>query len=330
MSRRHGFTLIELLVVIAIIAILIALLVPAVQKVREAAARTQCENNLKQIGIAMHNRLGDLKSFPPGFATLGVVAKATQGYSAHTMLLPYLEQDNVYKMINFSVGPDDPSNAAALSTRLEVFTCPSDPIYAAPNGWAGNNYVANYGSDVAFSQPANNASGVFWWNNEKRARGAKPADIADGLSNTAAFCERLKGDFSNSIVTPRTDLIQPDISATFKGKTMTRDDALNSCRAANLSDPKLQWNSTYGGYWIKAHHMTVYTHTSPPNDPGCGFPTASPPAQTMPANSAHMGGSGVNLLLCDGSVRWVSNSVSVSTWRAVGTRFDGDLVGADW
>jgi prepilin-type N-terminal cleavage/methylation domain-containing protein/prepilin-type processing-associated H-X9-DG protein len=120
--RRYGFTLIELLVVIAIIAILIALLIPAVQKVREAAARTQCINNLKQLALAMHNYEGTFNSFPPGRTTV------SPEHSWTAFMLPYLEQDNVFKIYDIHKDWDDPENYPAIQTQLSVFNCPSVPV----------------------------------------------------------------------------------------------------------------------------------------------------------------------------------------------------------
>src|SRR5262245_3591424 len=127
-SRRRGFTLIELLVVIAVIAILIGLLLPAVQKVREAASRMKCSNNLKQIGLALHNYHGAYGSFPMG--------SDANGFPVHCYLLPYIEQDNLYKSINFTVKPSDPLNAVARSTVIPIFLCPSDSN-ALPAGVPG-------------------------------------------------------------------------------------------------------------------------------------------------------------------------------------------------
>jgi prepilin-type processing-associated H-X9-DG protein len=151
--------------------------------------------------------------------------------------------------------------------------------------------------------------------------GTKFLDITDGLSNTAAFSERLKGDWSNAVVTPRTDLINP------QGVTPTTpDEAMAMCRAANANDPTLQWYSNYGANWIQGNQDVMYGHASLPNDRLCAFPQNM--TQTMPASSNHV--SSVNVLLCDGSVRGVPDRISIATWRALGTRASGDQLGNDF
>jgi prepilin-type N-terminal cleavage/methylation domain-containing protein/prepilin-type processing-associated H-X9-DG protein len=140
-----AFTLIELLVVIAIIAILLGLLLPAVHKVREAANRLQCQNNLKQIGIALNSYNTGNKSFPPG--------ADANGFSVHCYLLPYIEQDTLFGQINFAATPTDPSNVVALSWPVKTFLCPSDVTSNLPAGTPGNNYRFNCGVSIVNSYP---------------------------------------------------------------------------------------------------------------------------------------------------------------------------------
>ncbi len=305
--RKSGFTLIELLVVIAIIAILIGLLLPAVQKVREAAARMKCQNNLKQIGLALHNYHSSYSQFPAGGDALG--------FSAHAYLLPYLEQDNLHKTINFTVAPTAAANAGPLGTTIPGFICPSDPQSALPTGQGGNNYVWNYGSDILFR--SNTGSGAFVFN----GLSFKVTDILDGSSNTAAFAERRKGDFNNGTISLQTDLF----NASSAGSPATADQADSMCNGFVPADPTTQFRSDYGSQWLQALHYTMYQHVGLPNAKGCAFP---PSNCSMSANSAHTGG--MNVLLCDGSVRFVNNGISMPTWRALGTRSAGDILGSNW
>jgi prepilin-type N-terminal cleavage/methylation domain-containing protein/prepilin-type processing-associated H-X9-DG protein len=307
LRRRSAFTLIELLVVIAIIAILIGLLLPAVQKVREAAARMQCSNNLKQIALSTHTYHDSYKRLPPGGNALN--------FSAQALLLPYIEQGNLFNSITFSAPPVSAANAFADAQPVPVFVCPSDPQTDVPAGDGGNNYVWNYGSDLQFF--ASNTRGVFMFGNTK----VTLQSITDGTSNTAAFSERRKGDFNNAVITPETDLFSPP------GSPATPDDAVALCNsnAWDINNPKYQFRSDYGAYWIQAYHWTLYQHVNLPNSRGCAFPPAN---CAMSANSAHTGG--VNLALCDGSVRFVGNTINLTTWRALGTRNGGEVLGGDY
>lgn len=321
-SLRSAFTLIELLVVIAIIAVLIGLLLPAVQKVREAANRMKCQNNLKQIGLALHNYHGARQFFPPGGG--GYLPTPTNlaslRFSSLSFLLPYMEQDNVYQLINFTVSPEDPLNAVPHAKTIPGFVCPSDPQSTYPDGWAGNNYVANYSSDIRWQQNQSGASGVFWFANTATDKGARIADITDGTSNTAAFSERLKGDWANTIVTSRTDFFNNGNQPT------TRDEARLACEGLDATNLAFQQRSDGGGYWLRAWHMTMYTHVSPPNGRACNFNKNL--TATMPASSGHA--QGVNLALCDGSVRLVNSNVNLVTWQALGTRAGGELLDGEY
>jgi prepilin-type N-terminal cleavage/methylation domain-containing protein len=155
--HRRGFTLIELLVVIAIIAVLIALLLPAVQAAREAARRSQCVNNLKQFGLALHNYHDTHGSFPIG-QSLNVQTGSKNDISAQTRLLPFLEQTPLSNAINFSFSSTTPPNATALVTSVNIFLCPSDAANLLPVGWAGNNYRVNYGTSVVNTSRATSAA----------------------------------------------------------------------------------------------------------------------------------------------------------------------------
>ena len=306
MTRRHSaFTLIELLVVIAIIAVLIGLLLPAVQKVREAAARAKCSNNLKQIGLALHNYHSAIGQLPTG----GDVP----GFSAHAHLLPYLEQDNLYRTINFTVAPTNAANAGPLGTAIPGFLCPSDPQSQLPAGQGGNNYVWNYGSDILFR--SNTGSGPFVF----AGTSYRLTDINDGTSNTSGFAERRKGDFNNGIITLTSDLFGVPAAPT------TPDQAVSACDSFTPSSFGSQFRSDYGSQWLQALHYTMYQHVGLPNTKGCAFPPAN---SAMSANSAHI--NGLNVVLCDGSVRFVSNGISMQSWRALGTRSAGDILGNDW
>jgi prepilin-type N-terminal cleavage/methylation domain-containing protein/prepilin-type processing-associated H-X9-DG protein len=193
---RRGFTLIELLVVIAIIAVLIGLLLPAVQKVREAANRTQCRNNLKQIGLALHSYHDRMGLFPPGYVSTQRFPDGTEGgpgwgWAAH--LLPDLEQDNVHRLISFPNGVRDPIHAGVRVKHLAVFRCPSDEridtfIVDSTDGRqtevAHSNYVGLFGNNEIEDNP-NAGNGLFFRNSRVRI-----PDVTDGLSNTLAVGER--------------------------------------------------------------------------------------------------------------------------------------------
>jgi prepilin-type N-terminal cleavage/methylation domain-containing protein/prepilin-type processing-associated H-X9-DG protein len=188
--RRRAFTLIELLVVIAIIAILIALLVPAVQKVREAAARTQCQNNLKQLGLAVHNYLNTYRSYPAqGCPSTSLLNSSNWPKSAHawgTRILPYIEQDALYKQYDFTKDFTLPANVQVISTHLSVFQCPATPtqdrLYTASSAKLGLTWTAS-----ACDYAPTSAIGDDLWDNVLQPRGFGPAPpefVRDGLLTT--------------------------------------------------------------------------------------------------------------------------------------------------
>ena len=324
-SVRSAFTLIELLVVIAIIAVLIALLLPAVQAAREAARRMQCVNNLKQIGLALHNYHDTQGCFPHsrGLSTPGPGVPATATFAGLARLLPYIEQTSLFNAINFINLPLDPPNTTVLATNVASYLCPSDPQSLTPAGWGGHNYRPCEGSQIAYTYGAddlagNNTSlpapdGVFFAISSTRI-----ASIIDGTSNTVAFSEKLKGDYSNTTATPKTDYLFP------KTYPASPDQAIAQCLAIDPRNLAYQGDSNSGAPWLKGEIHAGYNHVNVPNSRTCIFP---PGRILNVATSAHPGG--VNVLLCDGSVKFIKDTVSLATWRALATRAGGEVVSAD-
>jgi prepilin-type N-terminal cleavage/methylation domain-containing protein len=312
--RTGGFTLVELLVVIAIIGILVSLLLPAVQAAREAGRRSQCGNNLKQLGLGLHNYHDTFKVFPFG--------DHSNEISFLARMLPYVEQQTIYNLIDFNVDYDHPNNAIALNTKVEVFLCPSDSDKLPANLGARNNYYGNSGFNLLFQTPSTNPMNPNY--NMPRCNGIIVpretigfADVRDGTSNTAFVSEKIKGDGSNGVFTEESDTFQP---GTYPG---TPDAAYADCKAMDITDLSKQGVSNVGAPWIYSYHSTTrYYHVSPPNARSCMFP---PGRIATTAGSYHPGG--VLVALCDGSVRFVSETVELKTWRALGSRADKEIVG---
>ena len=318
MRSRRAFTLIELLVVIAIIAILIGLLLPAVQKVRESAARMKCSNNLKQLGLAMHNYEGANGAFPQGRNSYPKVV------SAPARLLAYVEQANLQNLIDpdgtLAVGGQ---NDLAAKNRVALVVCPSDPQAGVVPGstYFGTNYVANNGLGVTLDNTGiitahltiALGNGVF------AQTPVRIADITDGTSGTAAFSESMVGNG-----TPVTGV--PTDPKTIGLMVLEVPGGNDPTPSACESGAGI-WNPRRSEQWINGHYgNTLYNHYYTPNQAGkwdCG--NGSHNKGLTAARSAHTGG--VNLLLCDGSVRFVSNSVNAFNWRALATRAGGEVIG---
>ncbi len=312
-TRKPGFTLIELLVVIAIIAILIGLLLPAVEKVREAAARMKCSNNLKQLGLAIHNYHDTNNQFPPGwdFAT---------SWGALALVLPYIEQDNIAKSLDFTKPISDPANQPYTLFPLSLYKCPSDKENPSPSLGGSTNYHTNNGNQpifvIARGLNANEKpNGVFYTG----SKGITFASVTDGTSNTAFASERVLGDGNMGQVSPLEDTFNGPNGA--PGLPATADQAATWCMSVDVTNPSNQFPIFMGAPW--AHGQHSYQHILTPNNRSCGW-LASLRASMTPS-SRHP--NGVNLLLGDGSVRFVPNSIDLATWRALGSRDGGEVVG---
>lgn len=317
--RLRGFTLIELLVVIAIIAILIALLLPAVQQAREAARRTQCRNNLKQLALAAHNYHDVHLSFP-------LQASASlYGYSAQAQLLPYHEQSNLHALIDFrqplALGLPwrprmNPAVAQVAGQTLGVLMCPSeagDPYYVDSNGdrWAGGNYLVNGGSGIEYNYCSRENDGLFWRGSRTRFR-----DITDGTSNTVLMAETLFGNREPDTAT----LLDPQ-------RQMKRVSLGSPCQPTSdemLQAPGTRFEGRRAGAWISStgYHTLIQGYLPPnsvePDVVHHGEILSGP-------RSLHTGGAQVSL--CDGSVQFISDSVHLPTLHFLFARDDGEVLG---
>lgn len=326
---RSAFTLVELLVVIAIIGVLVALLLPAVQAAREASRRAACQNNLRQLGIALHNYEGTYLVFPPSTITDG--GAGTQPWSAQAFLMPFLEGNNTFAKMDFSSGYHSAANKAnfppngVAATKVKVLMCPSDPKDKVRIGANGpEHYPLCYGMSVGrylIYDPNTRADGGAAFAPNANIRGGT---ISDGLSNTLAMAEvKAYNPRFHDATLPATMPAGPaGVSGSVGGGA---------------------WSETNGHTeWVcgRAIH-TGFTTTFSPNtivphvngsttfdiDVSSSREGASATAITygvITSRSYHPGT--VSVLLMDSSVRSVSNSIQLATWQALGTRADGEVL----
>jgi prepilin-type N-terminal cleavage/methylation domain-containing protein len=302
-TRIRGFTLVELLVVVAIIGVLVALLLPAVQAAREAARRSQCISQLKQVGVAMHN-------YENTFSRLPVGAYGCCWGTWQVSILPYIEQKALFDLYimdrKFGVPVDDArySHAANLpvtTKRIKVLVCPSDtnPLRTANQGITYHNYVVNFGNTIYdqsnfagvtfLGAPFSELTGV-----NVAKPGARFAEITDGLSNTLLLAETIQGQAGD-----------------LRGFSWWRGGAVfQGYQGPNSAIPDCLYA---GGQCSPNHHL----------NPPCIVATASTPTM-MASRSRHAGG--VQATMCDGSTRFISNNIAIGIWRAMCSSAGGDLV----
>jgi hypothetical protein len=318
--------LIELLVVIAIIAVLIALLLPAVQQAREAARRTQCKNNFKQLGLALHNYHDTFNSFPRlHYQIQG--ASGWHGSGPWVSVLPYLEQSAIFSAWNFNVTYEAQLDQLRRA-KLGVFLCPSDQVFGDPS-FPGVNYGVNLGSAPQFWNDSNIANGMF-----RRLAETGMQDVTDGLSNTIMIGEFLKG--TNSAGSPNISNIRRIDSAPYASwadrrfPTVAELEALGAqCQGGVSGDAPLaqcgrDWSAPYP-------YQSGFNTTAPPNwrYPSCAtgsyFGLCADRDGIYVARSRHSGG--VQVALGDGSGRFISENIDLSLWHRLGARNDGLPIG---
>ena len=322
--RRTGFTLIELLVVIAIIAILIGLLLPAVQKVREAAARMKCQNNLKQISLACHNYESANAALPSGGT------RAPSYLSGMVYLLPYFEESNRFALWKMNQSPYSADNLPARIQDLSVLLCPSDTSGAfrttVVNGETLNhgrtNYHPNFGASADPMTTNAAVQGAFLAKNGPPV-GFRILEVSDGTSNTALFAEVRRGQLSAA--NWRNTLANLVLNTTWDATAGVNETRLSVCEAPTYSSN----DATGLEYWRGSQANTMmYTHTMTPNSPlrDC-MRSGDLDKGHLAARSYH--GGGVNVARVDGSVSFVRDSVRPDVWRAFGTRAGGEVLNLD-
>jgi prepilin-type N-terminal cleavage/methylation domain-containing protein/prepilin-type processing-associated H-X9-DG protein len=355
--RRRGFTLIELLVVIAIIAVLIALLLPAVQAAREAARRIQCTNNLKQLGLAIHNYISQYDCFVPLGANF-----ANPGFGGPLLpndwplgwavtLLPGMEQQALYNTANYSLSVNNVADTLTLcATKVNTLICPSESVSQGPfytTSWT--NYAANFGGPATLASWSGPL--VYMSNSVQGTNGSSVQiglgtvgvqSVTDGTSNTAMFSERLIGVVGTDSVSAtggsaRRVAFKLSIPANANSGSVAQALKLvEECQSLTASALSESNDAYSGAVWAGGHRGTLrfnsYNHFNTPNKLTCttsdgeggapgGFNSLIAPSSNHPG--------GVTTAFCDGSVRFIKDTINLQVWWSLGTRNQGEIVSAD-
>lgn len=312
--KRSGFTIVELLVTLFVIGVLLALIIPAVQRSRESMRRVQCVNNLRQIGLAAAMYEGTHRVFPPGGPSNG------SSYGWMVRLLPHLEQAALFDVVVDAAS--DPTERTPMPDAPTMFQCPSDPAYGQLNMKVASSYAGNSGTGL--QEAGFNGMFRHWLPfTAGRDRGGPVAvrDVVDGLSNTALACELLPSFYQSSDVLRLNWDIRPG-----KVKPQPHQDFVDECRSG---EPRYRDNGSpigvphRGSLWTWGDsNRTWYNHVLPPGSRSC-LKNGNAQYGISSASSVHPGG--VNIVFADGHCDFIANTVDVSVWHEFGSRVTQDL-----
>lgn len=340
--RRRGFTLIELLVVIAIIGVLIALLLPAIQAAREAARRSQCANNLKQMALAAANYHDRSGTFPPGsfIPDVGYGAMMIEWVGHLVYILPEIEGEQMYAGINFNItNRNGAQNTTIFGSVVTTYICPSDPreprwgsIQASTNYFGNSGWpVAHFGHGHETIDAGKHRGGIFTYLRmradawDEWGKLVKERDVVDGLSQTAIYAESVRGrpDFNNNNQASAYHRASYFLSGvgwgTFPYQQAGWTQFYQACRDSAGPPDSAKTSNHAGWEWFLGHkYASMYDHFLTPNRRHCGADGWHGGGSAIAASSYHEGG--VNVAFGDGKVHFVTDSVDKETWEAMGTR----------